>query len=299
MSDNVLSSAQSEYRLGLTAGLSAYLLWGFLPIYYKLTGGVPAYLVVSHRVVWSVVSVGLFLLAVGRMGEVKAIFANGSHLMRLLLSASFISVNWLVFIWAIEVNRVLEVSFGYFINPLASILIGMAVLGERLTRAQTLAAGLTVTAIALQGFWLGALPWVSLVLAVSFAIYGYLRKTIPVGATPGLFIETVLISPFAIAFMVYLQSRGQTVMPTDDPGLAVALIGTGAATALPLILFATGARRLPLSLMGFMQYIAPSIHLVLAVMVWGEVLSPVKLISFVMIWISLLIVTVDTFRKRR
>ncbi len=299
MSESALSSEQSEFRLGLTAGLSAYLLWGFLPIYYKLTAGVPAYLVVSHRVVWSVISVGLFLLVVGRMGEVKAIFANRNHLLRLLLSASLISVNWLVFIWAIEVNRVLEVSFGYFINPLVSIVIGMVVLGERLTRVQTLAAGLTAAAIALQGVLLGALPWVSLVLAFSFAVYGYLRKTIPVGATPGLFIETVLISPLAIGLMIYLESKGETVMPIGDPGLFLALIGTGVVTALPLILFATGARRLPLSLMGFLQYIAPSIHLILAVAVWGEALSPVKLISFVMIWASLLIVSVDTFRKRR
>ncbi|MBA5779381.1 EamA family transporter RarD [Stappia sp. F7233] len=295
---DVASTAQAEFRLGLTAGISAYLLWGFLPLYYTLTDGVPAYMVVAHRIIWSVLSVGLFLVIVRRMGEVKAILKSRKPLTLLFLSAALISVNWLVFIWAIEVGRVLEVSFGYFINPLVNIVIGLVLLGEKLTRAQTIAAGLTVVAIASQGILLGSLPWVSLVLAFSFAAYGYVRKMTPVGATPGLFIETLLMTPFSLGFMIWLASHGGTVLPTGDPGLLVALLGTGIVTALPLILFATSARRLPLSLVGFLQYIAPSIQFLLAISYWGEPLSTVKLASFVLIWISLAIVSVDAIRRR-
>lgn len=291
-------AANAEFRLGLTAGISAYLLWGFLPLYYTLTDAVPAYMVVAHRIIWSVLSVGAFLILMRRMGEVKAILKSGRPLLLLFLSASLISVNWLVFIWAIEVGRVLEVSFGYFINPLVNIVIGLVLLGERLTRAQTIAAGLTVVAIASQGILLGSLPWVSLVLAFSFAAYGYIRKLTPVGATPGLFIETALMTPFSLAFMIWFASQGGIVLPTGDVGLLAALLGTGVVTALPLILFATSARRLPLSLVGFLQYIAPSIHFLLAIGFWGEPLSSAKLASFVLIWISLAIVSLDALRRR-
>lgn len=290
---------QAEFRLGMMAGLSAYLLWGFLPIYYIMTDAVPALVVVAHRVIWSVGFVGLYLALVGRMGEVRAILADRSLLSRLFVSACVISLNWLTFIWAIDVGRVLEVSFGYFINPLVSIVIGMVFLGERLNRTQGAAVGLTVVAIGIQAIALGALPWVSLALAFSFAAYGYLRKTIPVGATPGLLTETLLVGPFFLGLLIYLGTRGENVLPSDDPGLFVALIGTGAVTALPLILFATGARRLPLSVMGFMQYLAPSIHFILAISLWNEPLSQAKLASFVLIWISLAIFSIDMLRRGR
>ncbi|MXN67093.1 EamA family transporter RarD [Stappia sp. GBMRC 2046] len=293
------TAEQAEFRLGMMAGLSAYLLWGFLPIYYTLTDEVSALIVVAYRVIWSVGFVALYLALVGRMGEVRAILGDRKLLSRLFVSACVISLNWLTFIWAIDVGRVLEVSFGYFINPLVSIVIGMVLLGERLNRTQAVAVCLTVVAIGIQAVSIGALPWVSLVLAFTFATYGYLRKTIPVGATPGLLTEALVVSPFFLALLLYLGGSGENVLPLEAPGLMAALIGTGAVTALPLILFATGARRLPLSVMGFMQYVAPSIHFILAISLWNEPLSQAKLASFVMIWISLAIFSVDMLRRGR
>ncbi|WP_205470724.1 EamA family transporter RarD [Breoghania sp. L-A4] len=191
------TSAQDarEARAGLAFALSAYVLWGFLPIYYKVLTGVSADQIVAQRIIWSVISVGVFLWLAGRWSEIAAILRVPGHLMRLALSAAVISVNWLVFIWAIGEGRVLEVSFGYFINPLVNVAIGMALLSERLTRWQAAAVAVAVIGIAVQAFELGGIPWVSLTLAFSFGTYAYVRKTVPVGASPGLMIEVLLLSP--------------------------------------------------------------------------------------------------------
>lgn len=278
------AEASAEFRQGLMFGLVAYGLWGFFPAYYKLTDTVAPDIVVSHRVLWSVLFVGLFLYVRGRWAEVREVFRQPKVLMGLSASASFIAVNWLVFVWAISNSQVLDVSLGYFINPLVSIMVGLVVLNERLSPGQAGAVILAALAVILQAVLAGGLPWVSLVLAFSFAGYGYVRKVTPVKATPGLFVETLLLFPIAVVYLLLNLSWGVDALVLNDLPVLAALAGTGIVTALPLICFSAAARRLPLFMIGLMQYIAPSLHFLMAVYVWGEPLDQTKLMTFAIIW---------------
>ncbi len=287
-------------RLGFICALSAYFLWGLMPAYYKFTVATPSDAVVAHRIVWSVVFVGLFLMWKGRLGEVWAGLKDRGAVTRLALSASVIAVNWLVFIWAIDEGRVLEVSFGYFTNPLVYVAVGMIVLKEKVRVAQGWAIGIAALAVALQGFVLDSFPWIAVTLALSFTAYGYIRKTVSVGATPGLMIEAVLLAPFALVYLIWAGyfENVENVFPVSNPTLFLLLVGTGAVTAVPLALFAAGARLLPLTTIGFLQYLAPSIHFFFAVWVYHETLDPMRLGTFALIWLSLIIFSVDAFRNR-
>ncbi|MES0808305.1 EamA family transporter RarD [Roseibium sp. SCPC15] len=300
MSQSVSNAeANAEFRQGLLFGLAAYGMWGFFPAYYKLTDTVPADLVVSHRILWSVLFVGLFLYLRGRWQEVVDVFHQPKVLKGLMTSAAFIAVNWLVFVWAIANNHVLDISLGYFINPLVSILVGLVVLHERLSLGQGIAVAIASIAVLLQAILAGGLPWISLVLAFSFAGYGYVRKVTPVKATPGLFVETVLLFPLAAGYVLLSLSWGNDALVLNDPPVLMALIGTGIVTALPLICFSSAARRLPLFMVGLMQYIAPSMHFVMAVYIWGEPLDQTRLMTFLMIWGALVIFTYDSWRRYR
>ncbi|ERP85656.1 permease [Labrenzia sp. C1B10] len=300
MSQTVTSTeANAEFRQGLLFGLAAYGMWGFLPAYYKLTDTVPADLVVSHRILWSVLFVGLFLYSRGRWQEVREVFRQPKVLMGLTASATFIAVNWLTFVWAISNNHVLDISLGYFINPLVSILVGLFVLREKLTTWQGISVGVAAIAVVLQAILAGGLPWVSLVLAFSFAGYGYVRKVTPVKATPGLFVETLVLFPLAAGYMLLGLSWGVDAMVLNDPPVLLALVGTGIVTALPLICFSSAARRLPLFMLGLMQYMAPSMHFLMAIYIWGEPLDPTKLMTFGMIWAALVVFTYDSWRRYR
>ncbi|QFT69890.1 EamA-like transporter family protein [Labrenzia sp. THAF35] len=300
MSQTVTSTeANAEFRQGLLFGLAAYGMWGFLPAYYKLTDTVPADLVVSHRILWSVLFVGLFLYSRGRWQEVREVFRQPKVLMGLTASATFIAVNWLTFVWAISNNHVLDISLGYFINPLVSILVGLFVLREKLTTWQGISVGVAAIAVVLQAILAGGLPWVSLVLAFSFAGYGYVRKVTPVKATPGLFVETLVLFPLAAGYILLSLSWGVDAMVLNDPPVLLALVGTGIVTALPLICFSSAARRLPLFMLGLMQYMAPSMHFLMAIYIWGEPLDPTKLMTFGMIWAALVVFTYDSWRRYR
>jgi chloramphenicol-sensitive protein RarD len=295
----VNAEANEELRHGLLFGLAAYGMWGFFPAYYKLTDTVPADLVVSHRILWSVLFVGLFLFLRGRWPEVRQIFREPKILMALTASSALIAVNWLVFVWAIANSQVLDVSLGYFINPLVSILVGLVVLHERLTLGQGIAVAIAGFAVVIQAVLAGGLPWISLVLAFSFAGYGYIRKVTPVKATPGLFVETVLLFPLAVGYVLLSLSWGEDALILNDLPVLAALAGTGIVTALPLICFSSAARRLPLFMLGLMQYIAPSMHFLMAVYIWGEPLEQSKLIAFAMIWGALVIFTYDSWKRYR
>lgn len=293
------NTASEDTRTGLLLALAAYGMWGFFPAYYKLTTTVSSDVIVAHRIVWSVLFVGAFLIAVKRWNEVTHIFRSPALIARLTASACFIGVNWLVFVWAIGQGRVLEISLGYFINPLVSILLGLVVLHEKLTRLQVVAVGLAALAVALQAALVGGLPWVSLVLAVSFAGYGYVRKVTPVKATPGLFIETVLLFPLALGYLLLVQSWGDDALILNDRVVLIALVGTGILTALPLICFSAAARRLPMVLVGLLQYIAPSIHFLMAVYIWHEPLQRETLTTFVFIWVALAVFSFDSWQRWR
>lgn len=287
--------AAHEAKLGGISAISAYVLWGVFPLYFKLVGDTNVYTIIAHRVVWSALFVALFLLAFNRIKEIGPVFRSKKSMVSLALSTLTITINWTLFVWAIDNNQVLAVSFGYFINPLVNVLIGMVMLGERQNRLQAIAIGIALIAVAIQAFGLGGLPWISLALAFSFAFYGYFRKTVGVGAAPGLLIETLLLVPFAIGYLVWFGPLQP--VPTGEGTLSMwgLLILCGPITAVPLILFSIGARRLRLTTIGIFQYIAPSIQFVMAVWLFGEQLNQSRLFSFVLIWVSLAVFTYDSF----
>jgi chloramphenicol-sensitive protein RarD len=217
----------------------------------------------------------------------------------MLISSVILGVNWLIYVYAIESGQILQTSFGYFINPLANVATGMLLLGERLNRWQMLAIGIAVVAIGIQAVGLSGIPFIALGIAATFAAYGYFRKTAKVSSTTGLFVETLLLAPVAVLYLVYTFIRDGGIGPHADPATLGLLVLTGPATAVPLLLFAFAVRRLRLTTIGMLQYIAPSIAFLLAVLVYNEPLNPLRLLSFALIWLSLAVYTADSLLRRR
>ncbi|GGA46574.1 EamA family transporter RarD [Pelagibacterium lentulum] len=286
-----------DVRLGVMAALFTYTFWGLLPLFFKLLEDVDAVGVVANRIVFSLIFVAAILFLRKRFAEIVVALKDWRILALMGVSAVLIAINWLTFIWAVNNERVLEASFGYFINPLVSVAIGMAFLSERLSRTQAIAIAVALVAIGIQTFGLGTVPWISLVLAFSFGFYGFVRKTVNVGSLPGLAIETAILVPFSLAFLIYLLLGPQ---PTfySDPMTTLYLVLTGPLTAIPLVMFAFAARQLRLSTIGMFQYIAPSLQFLSAVLLFGEELSPLRLLSFALIWVSLAIFSYGSFRAR-
>jgi chloramphenicol-sensitive protein RarD len=290
-------TAETEAREGVAFGLSAYLLWGFLPVYFKLLGGIAPTEVVAQRVVWSVLLLAGLIAATRRWPQLRAAFANPAALRILMLSALLIGANWLIYIWAIGARHVLETSLGYFLNPLVNVVMGVVLLKERLTRAQGVAVGLAALGVSVQAAGAVSGLWISLSLAGTFATYGLLRKVAPVDSLEGLTIETVLLLPLAAAYLLWLGGDGMAF--GDELGTSLLLALGGAVTATPLLLFAAGARRLPYSTLGLLQYVAPTIQFLLAVLAYGEPLTTAHLICFALIWSGLAIFALDGLRRGR
>ncbi len=288
----------AHLNAGVLAALGAYGVWGLFPLMFRLLDGVGSPTIVAHRVVWSLIFVGAILKWNGRLGEVTSALKDRRTLLLIALSAALLAANWLIFIWAVETQRVLEVSVGYFINPLVNVALGMAFLSERQNRRQWLAIAIGVAAMVVLSIGLGAFPFVSLFLALSFGFYGYLRKTVAVGSAPGLFVETLIMLPVALSYLAYVFFAGGPGV-LADPVKMTYLVLTGPATALALLMFAFAARRLRLTTIGMFQYIAPSMHFITAVWLFGEPLSTTQLLSFVMIWVSLGIYSFDSVRNRQ
>lgn len=291
-------SPHADMRGGVIAALAAYSLWGFLPILFRLLDGVPAVMIVAERTVWSLILVGIVLYVTRRFGEVRAILADGRKVRVVALSALLLAGNWLLYVWAVETEQLLEASFGYFINPLVNVAIGMVMLGERQNRWQTVSILIAAVAIAIQAVGLGSIPFIALGLAFSFGFYGYFRKTAMVGSTTGLFVETLVIAPIGLAYIAYITATTGPG-PHADPWLLFLLAMTGPATAVPLMLFAYAVQRLRLTTIGMFQYIAPSLQFLVAIWLFGEELNEMRLLSFALIWLSLVVYTADSFRQRR
>lgn len=289
----------TEQRKGVLFALAAYGMWGLVPIYFKAVDHVSPFEVVAHRVLWSVAFLVVFIVATGRWQEFTSHLKQRRLIAGLLLSAIVISLNWLVFIWAVGQDRILEAALGYFINPLISVLLGMIFLGERLRRIQWLAIILATIGVGYQLVLLGSLPWVALVLAFSFGFYGLLRKRLAVDAFSGLLIETLLLSPVALVYLIWLAQQGTLQFLFTTGNTTLLLIASGLVTSLPLICFAAGARRLTLTLNGLLQYIAPSIAFLLAVFIYNEPLDSNKLITFAFIWTALLLFTAEGIWRTR
>ena len=283
---------------GLPFALGAYVIWGFVPVYFKLLDHVPPVEVVAQRIVWSIPLLLVILYFRKQLGEYAAIFRHKAHLRNLLASAVLIAVNWLIYIWAIATDHILAASLGYYLNPLVNVLLGRIFLGERLRPMQLVAVAVAALGVAiLIGDALDTL-WVSVSLACSFGLYGLIRKVTPVGSVPGLTIETTLLAPLSLAAIFWFQSNGTAGFGSDIETSGL-LILAGAVTAIPLLLFATAARRMSYASLGFVQYLAPSIGFLLAVFVYGEPLSMTKLVCFVLIWLSIAIFCVDALKTYR
>ena len=288
-------SPQEEARKGALYALLAYGLWGTYALYFGALAHFDALEVVAHRAFWSLPVAGAVLIALGRMADLWDIFADWRLMAKMLLTSFLVGVSWGFFVWAVAVDRTLETSLGYYINPLLNVLIGFAVLGERLSRAQTFAVGLAALAVLLQTLTAGVFPWVALVLAASFASYGYLRKTMPVGAVEGFFIEALVLSTVGLLVVAWLSEHGQLRFGTNLSDTLL-LIGCGPVTALPLMWFAAAARRIRFATLGLLQYIAPSGLFLTAVFVFGEPLNVWGLASFALIWAALAIYSLDMLR---
>ncbi|MGH6892471.1 MAG: EamA family transporter RarD [Dongiaceae bacterium] len=284
---------------GALYAFCAFFAWGFNPVYFKAIGRVPVVEVVAHRVVWSVLLLAM-VVSVGRQWPAiaRALFDRRA-MAALVASTLLLSSNWGLYVWAVANERILETSIGYFINPLLSVLLGMVFLGERLNRVQMVAVALAAAGVANLTWQYGQLPWIALYLAGSFGLYGLVRKTAPVDALGGLFIETLILLPVALAYLIWLGATGTGALARADIGFDLLLILSGPVTALPLLGFAAATRRLKLSTVGFFQYLAPSTQFLLAVFVYGEPFTHAHAVTFPLIWTALALLTGDAVRRQR
>lgn len=284
---------QQRSTAGVAFGLAAYLWWGLCPIYFKSVAHVPPAEVLAHRIVWSLILLLLLMWRRGRLAELMQAARQPRVLVALSVSTVLVAVNWFVFIWAVSTGQLLQASLGYFINPLVNVLLGVVVLRERLRPWQLLSLALAVGAVVLLGMRQGAVPVISLTLAFSFSLYGLIRKLANVGATAGLTIETALLTPLALGVLVLWNAQGTLVFGHLDRATDGLLALSGVVTAVPLIWFAAGARRLRYATMGFLHYVTPTGQFLLAVLAYGEAFSQARLVSFTLIWVALAIYSAD------
>ena len=283
---------------GLLAAALSYALWGLFPLYFRQIASVPALEIVLHRSVWSLAFVLILLAVQGRWAWLAEVVKQPRTLAVFALSALLLSTNWLVYVWAVNNGRVMEASLGYFINPLVNVLLGMLFLHEKLRPAQRWALAVAAAGVAWLTWTAGVPPWIALILALSFGLYGLLRKTAPLGALEGLALETALLAPLAVPALVWLSLHGGTLAQADAPTWAW-LLFAGPLTAVPLLLFAHGARRVTMATLGLLQYLAPTIQFVLAVWLFNEPLQPERLAGFVLIWVALGLYSAESLWRLR
>jgi chloramphenicol-sensitive protein RarD len=288
-----------ERRLGVVSGLAAYSLWGLFPLYFPLLEPAGGLEIVAHRVLWSLVFIGILLTALRRWGQVRALVTDGRRLLVLLGAAVLIAANWLVFVYGVNSGHVVETSLGYFINPLVSVVLGVVVFSERLRRLQWAAVAIAAIAVVVLTVDYGRPPWIALALALTFALYAVMKKLVRTEAAPGLFVETALVALPAAAVLAVAHSAGEGTFGNAGTGHALLLMSCGVATAVPLLLFAAAARRIPLSTVGLLQYLTPSMQLAIGVFVYDEPMPPARLAGFAIVWVALAVFTVDLLRHAR
>lgn len=271
-------------------------MWGLFPLYFALLDAVTPLEIIAHRVIWSLVFL-LVIIAIARQWSTLRI--DRRTLVILSIAAVFLSINWLTYVYAISINEVAQASLGYFINPLVSVGLGVVILSEKLRRAQWWAVGIAVIAVVILTVGYGQLPWIALTLAFSFGIYGLLKKQANVGAVPSLLWETLVLAPVALAYLGFLEVRGEAAFAIDGWDISFLLILLGPITALPLLAFGAAATRIPLSTLGVIQYVTPVVQFILAVTVFAEVMTPLRWVGFALVWAALVIVTVDMTRSAR
>jgi chloramphenicol-sensitive protein RarD len=293
----LLPPSSSSTRAGILCSVSAFTCWGLLPLYLRLVGSVGAAEILTHRIIWSVVFVLGVLAVTRRWGWVRVVRRSRAVLGGFVASAACLSANWLLFVWAVNSGHSVDASLGYFINPIVSVALGALVLRERLSPARRLSLAVASAGVLWLTVQLGQVPWIGLGLAASFGAYGLLRKTATLGALEGLAVETLLLSPVACAYLGWLVAHGQSRFVTGGARLEVLLLAAGPITAVPLLLFAAGARRIPLSLVGILQYIGPTLQLLVGVAVFGEPFGRTKLVGYALIWLAFALATVESFAR--
>ena len=284
---------RSENLTGASAALGAFILWGFIPIYFKAVSHIPAFEVLAHRILWTVIILGIVIIIKGTRTKTLKVFQNKRLLQMLMLSSLLISSNWLVFIWAVAHDRLLEASLGYFSTPIVSVALGMFFLKEKLRFWQWLAVGLSVLSVSNLIWSHGSIPWVAIGVSVTFGLYGLVRKITDVDAFSGLFIETALIVLPMLVYLLFIGLQGAGAYDPSNVKLTSLLMMAGLVTATPLILFAIAAKRLTLSTLGFFQYITPTGQFLLAVFLYNEPFLNTHLITFGIIWLALAIYSID------
>jgi len=284
---------------GVISGISAYLIWGLSPIYWKVLSSVGAMEIILHRIVWSFVFLLPLVIFRGHWTEFKRLFTTWKTPLTLAFTGFLVAFNWFLYIWSVNSDRLLEASLGYFMNPLVNVLLGMVFLKERLRVPQKVAVFLAFLGVLFLTIRLGFLPWIPLTLAFSFGFYGMIRKVIAVGSTVGLCAETLFLSVPALLGIIWLELGGKAAFLHSALLVNFMLLGAALVTAMPLLLFTMGARRLRLSTMGFLQYLAPSCMFLLGVFVYGEPLSGAHMITFGLIWFALAIYTMDSIAMVR
>lgn len=291
--------ATANPRRGYILGLSAYIIWGLFPLYFKAIQSVPALEIIVHRALWSALFGALLLLVWKHPGWLRELLSHPKRFAVLALSGLLIASNWLVYVWAVNNERMLEASLGYYINPLINVLLGMLILGERLRRLQWLAVAFAAVGVLQQLWQVGSLPWVSLVLALTFGFYGIIRKQAPVAALPGLVVETWLLLPLALSWLLLHPAAMSTQADFWSTPEALWLMAAGPITLVPLVCFNAAARHLPYTTLGFLQYLAPTLVLLQAIFLFGEHFDPSTLLAFACIWAGLAIYSVDAWLSLR
>ena len=290
---NVATGAIDD-SLGIAYAMLAYVLWGIVPLYWRLLDGVPPFELTVHRIVWCALFVMVVALLRRRLGHLRQIIRTPRLLATLALTSILISTNWTVYIYCVASRQLVEASLGYYINPLISIALGVIFFAERMSRLRLIAIVLATAAVAAKAFSLGHFPWIAPVLALSFGFYGYFRKLAPVDAVDGLLVETWIVLPISAGLLFYWHTVGEAAFPSTDLARDGLLIGGGAITAVPLVLFAAGARRIRLSTLGFMQYLSPSITLLLAIFGFGEKFTRLDAVAFGCVWAALCLVALES-----
>jgi chloramphenicol-sensitive protein RarD len=291
--------ATQEQRLGIVYGLAAYLLWGAFPLYFPLLEPAKPVEILAHRIVWSLAAVVVVLVASGATRSLAAVLRDRRKLKLLSAAAVLIAVNWGTFIYAVNSDHVIESSLGYFITPIVSVAFGVFFFRERLRQWQYAALGLGAVAVALLALDYGRLPWIALILALSFGTYGLLKKLADVGAAESLAIETLVLLVPALIYLAVLQASGGGTFTQESPGEMLLLVAVGPVTAVPLLFFAGAVTRVPLTVMGMLQYLAPVLQFLVGLLIVGEEFPATRWIGFGLVWIALVVLSVDGLRASR
>jgi chloramphenicol-sensitive protein RarD len=284
---------------GLALTLGAFLIWGLSPVFWKVLVAVPASQLLAHRIVWAALMLLVLMFVQNRWGEVRRVLGSRRVVLTLLATTFFIGSNWLLYIWAIVTDRILQASLGYYINPLVTVVLAMVFVKERLNRAQWWCIALASAGVTVLVWRQGEVPWIALVLAVTFGLYGLLRKQVGAEAEVGLFVETSVLLPFVLGYLIWLETMGLGAMGHSGVAIDALLVASGLITAVPLLLFTQGARRIPLSTVGFLQFFAPTLQFVLAVFLYREPFTATHLAAFSLIWASLALFSWDLRRQWR